>query len=94
MHEIQQKTIAFYTVAPYSCLSFWGCQKSEKSQVKAAATRELDLLKDLDDKTIEKYISYEDFYPSGEIHQEVSSKIKNIFSRFYENFSYIFWTFR
>ncbi|MCB5713728.1 hypothetical protein NE689_14665 [Lactonifactor longoviformis] len=69
------------------CL-FGGCQKSEKSQVKAAATRELDLLKDLDDKTIEKYISYEDLYPSGEIHQEVSSKIKNIFSRFYENFSY------
>ncbi|BFL47817.1 hypothetical protein [Lactonifactor longoviformis] len=71
----------------FVCL-FGGCQKSEKSQVKAAATRELDLLKDLDDKTIEKYISYEDLYPSGEIHQEVSSKIKNIFSRFYANFSY------
>ena len=46
------------------CL-FGGCQKSEKSQVKAAATRELDLLKDLDDKTIEKYISYEDLYLRG-----------------------------
>jgi hypothetical protein len=65
-----------------------GCKKSEKSQVKAAATKELELLEDLDDKTIETYISYQELYPSDEAPQEVSSKVRDIFPKFFEDFSY------
>lgn len=65
-----------------------GCSHLDKTHVEKAITNELDLLKELDSKTAQKYISYKELFPDATEETELSSEIQEVFSLFFENFDY------
>lgn len=69
-----------------TCL--FGCSHAGKADVKAVITNELDLLKNLDSDTTQKYISYEELFPDTDSEVEPSKEIKEVFSLFFKNFDY------
>lgn len=65
-----------------------GCATSAKAEVKKAVSDELDLLKNLDPDTTQKYISYEDLFADAKESSSVSPEIEEVFSLFFKNFDY------
>ncbi|MDO4307007.1 MAG: hypothetical protein Q4C77_09235 [Eubacteriales bacterium] len=65
-----------------------GCSHLDKTQVEKAITGELDLLKNLDSETAQKYISYKELFPDASEETELSSEIQEVFSLFFQNFNY------
>lgn len=69
-----------------TCL--FGCSHIDKTDVKAVITNELDLLKNLDSDTTQKYISYKELFPDAASEVEPSQKIEEVFSLFFKDFNY------
>ena len=65
-----------------------GCSGKEEKKVEEVVKRELDLLKNLDSDTTEKYISYQELFSGGEEDVAKSSDIEEVFSLFFRDFDY------
>lgn len=65
-----------------------GCSNVDKTDVEEVIVSELDLLKNLDAKTTQKYISYKELFPDATENNENSEKVKEVFSLFFQNFDY------
>lgn len=65
-----------------------GCSHLDKTDVETAITGELDLLKNLDSETTQKYISYKELFPDASEETELSTEIQEVFSLFFQNFDY------
>lgn len=65
-----------------------GCSHLDKTGVEKAITGELDLLKNLDSETTQKYISYKELFPDASEETPLSLEIKEVFSLFFQNFNY------
>lgn len=65
-----------------------GCSNVDKTDVEEVIISELDLLKNLDTKTTQKYISYKELFPDATEDNELSDKVKEVFSLFFQNFDY------
>lgn len=59
-----------------------GCSHSDKSDVEGVITNELDLLKNLDSDTAQKYISYQELFPDATEKTELSKEVEDVFSLF------------
>lgn len=51
-------------------------------------TNELDLLKNLDSDTTQKYVSYKELFPDATKEIKLSNEVKEVFSLFFQNFDY------
>ena len=56
-----------------------GCSHSDKSDVEGVITNELDLLKNLDSDTAQKYISYQELFPDATEKPNFPRKLKMFF---------------
>lgn len=65
-----------------------GCSHMDKTNVEKAITDELDLLKNLDSETAQKYVSYKELFPDSSADTELSDEIQEVFSLFFQNFDY------
>lgn len=65
-----------------------GCTGVDKTSVESVIISELDLLKNLDSKTTQKYISYKELFPDATENTDLSDEIKEVFSLFFQNFDY------
>lgn len=68
------------------CLT--GCSHVDKADVQAVITNELDLLKNLDSDTTQKYVSYKELFPDATKEIKLSNEVKEVFSLFFQNFDY------
>ena len=62
------------------CLT--GCSHVDKTDVQAVITNELDLLKNLDSDTTQKYVSYKELFPDATKEIKLSNEVKEVFSLF------------
>lgn len=69
-------------------LSGCGCGNVKKTEVEKVIISELDLLKNLDSDTTQKYISYQELFPDTEDEETNSSQIEEVFSLFFRDFDY------
>ena len=65
-----------------------GCSHVDKTDVEAVITNELNLLKNLDSDTTQKYVSYKELFPDTTQEIELSKEIKEVFSLFFRDFNY------
>lgn len=65
-----------------------GCVHSEKSSAEKTVRSELDLLKNLDSSTVQKYVSYTDLFPVDDSEPELTEEIEDVFTLFFRNFDY------
>ena len=65
-----------------------GCSHVDKTDVEAVITNELDLLKNLDSATTQKYVSYKELFPDTTQEIELSKEVKEVFSLFFQDFDY------
>lgn len=69
-------------------LAWTGCFGSEKKEVEGVIKNELDLLKNLDSDTTQKYISFKELFPDMTEIAEPSDEIDEVFSLFFQDFDY------
>ncbi len=67
---------------------FSGCSHIDKTDVEAVITNDLDLLKNLDTDTAQKYVSYTRLFPNTPQEKDLSKEVKEVFSLFFKNFDY------
>lgn len=65
-----------------------GCSHVDKTDVEAVITNELNLLKNLDSDTTQKYVSYKELFPDTTQEIELSKEVKEVFSLFFWDFDY------
>ena len=65
-----------------------GCSHVDKTDVEAVITNELDLLKNLDSDTTQKYVSYKELFPDTTEEIQLSNEVKEVFSLFFYFFYY------
>ena len=65
-----------------------GCSHVDKTDVEAVITNELDLLKNLDSDTTQKYVSYKELFPDTTEEIHLSNEVKEVFSLFFQDFDY------
>lgn len=65
-----------------------GCSHMDKTDVKAVISNELNLLKDLDADTAQKYVSYKELFPDTTAEAALSDEINEVFSLFFQDFDY------
>lgn len=80
-------------LAPFLLLIFAvsmiiGCSHTDKTDVEGVITNELDLLKNLDSDTAQKYISYKELFPDATEKTERSKEVEEVFSLFFQDFDY------
>ena len=67
---------------------FSGCSHIDKTDVEAVITNDLDLLKNLDTDTAQKYVSYTRLFPNTPQEKDLSKEVNEVFSLFFKNFDY------
>ena len=67
---------------------FSGCSHIDKTDVEAVITNDLDLLKNLDTDTAQKYVSYTRLFPRYPQEKDLSKEVNEVFSLFFKNFDY------
>ena len=65
-----------------------GCSHVDKTDVEEVIISELDLLKNLDAKTTQKYISYKELFPDASENNTLPEEVNEVFSLFFQNFNY------
>lgn len=65
-----------------------GCSHVDKTDVEAVITNELNLLKNLDSDTTQKYVSYKELFPDTTQEIKLSKEVKEVFSLFFRDFDY------
>lgn len=69
-------------------MAFVGCSHMDKTDVEETIISELDLLKNLDSDTAQKYISYQELFPDAQTGKTLSSELEEVFSLFFQDFDY------
>lgn len=82
------KGLAPFLLLVFAVSMIIGCSHSEKADVKGVITNELDLLKNLDSDTVQKYISYKELFPDATEKIELSREVEEVFSLFFQDFDY------
>ena len=72
----------------FSTLFLCGCTSKEEKKIDEVVKRELDLLKNLDSDTTQKYISYQELFPKEAEDTTDTSDIEEVFSLFFQDFDY------
>lgn len=69
---------------------FWtsGCTGKQEKKIEEVVKRELDLLKNLDSDTTQKYISYQELFQDNEEEATASANVEEVFSLFFQDFDY------
>ena len=67
---------------------FCGCTSREEKKIEEVIKRELDLLKNLDSDTTQKYLSYQELFEDGTKDKAQSATIEEVFSLFFQEFDY------
>lgn len=65
-----------------------GCANLHKTTIEEVITGELDLLKNLDSNTTQKYISYNELFPDAVESGSIPEEVEEVFSLFFQNFDY------
>lgn len=65
-----------------------GCSHVDKTDIEGVITNELNLLKNLDSDTVQKYVSYNELFPDVTEETELSKEVKEVFSLFFKDFDY------
>ncbi len=65
-----------------------GCANLHKTDIEEVITGELDLLKNLDSSTTQKYISYKELFPDAVESGSIPEEVEEVFSLFFQNFNY------
>ena len=65
-----------------------GCSHTDKAEVKEVITNELNLLKNLDTDTVQKYVSYNELFPDVPEETRLSTEVEEVFSLFFKDFDY------
>lgn len=65
-----------------------GCSNIHKPDIEEVITGELELLKNLDISTTQKYISYKELFPDAEKTSTVPTEVEEVFSLYFQNFDY------
>lgn len=82
------KGLAQFLLLVFAVSMIIGCSHSEKADVKGVITNELNLLKNLDSDTVQKYISYKELFPDATEKIELSREVEEVFSLFFQDFDY------
>ena len=72
----------------FCTLLLCGCTSKEEKKIDEVVKRELDLLKNLDSATTQKYISYQELFPEETEDTTDTSDIEEVFSLFFQDFDY------
>ena len=67
---------------------FGGCSHLDKTDVKTVISNELNLLKNLDSDTAQKYVSYKELFPDATTETSLSQEVEEVFSLFFQDFDY------
>lgn len=89
--KIQPKKMFFAALLFSLTAALTGCAMSDKSDVKKAVKAELDQLKNPGDDTIRQYLSSDDLFPENQeesASRDIGPEITEIFTQFFEKFSY------
>lgn len=65
-----------------------GCTGKEEKKIQEAVKQELDLLKNLDSDTTQKYPSYQELFLEEDLTAAQSADLEKVFSLFFRNFDY------
>ena len=85
--KIAKNLVAFLVfILAVVCLG--GCSHIDKTDVKTVISNELNLLKNLDSDTTQKYVSYKELFPDATKETELSKEVKEVFSLFFQDFDY------
>ena len=85
--KIAKNLIAFLMfILAVVCLD--GCSHIDKTDVKAVISNELNLLKNLDSDTTQKYVFYKELFPDATKETGLSKEVKEVFSLFFQDFDY------
>lgn len=82
------KNLVAFLVFILAVVCFGGCSHLDKTDVKAVISNELNLLKNLDSDTTQKYVSYKELFPDATKETELSKEVKEVFSLFFQDFDY------
>ena len=86
--KIAKGLMPFFLFILMSVTFLTGCSHVDKTDVEAVITNELNLLKNLDSDTTQKYVSYKELFPDTTQEIELSKEIKEVFSLFFRDFDY------
>lgn len=88
--KITKRLMVFVPVFLVFCCTLLtaGCSHTAKSEVNETITGELDLLKNLDSETAQKYISYKELFPDAAAGSKLPDGIEDLFSLFFRDFNY------
>lgn len=86
MKIVKNLVSLFVFILAVVCLG--GCSHLDKTDVKTVISTELNLLKNLDPDTAQKYVSYKELFPDATKETTLSREIKEVFSLFFQNFDY------
>lgn len=64
------------------------CSGQQKNKLENVIMNELDLLKNLDSETTQKYISYKELFPDAADNTEFTEQVQEVFSLFFKDFDY------
>lgn len=86
--KIEKGLMPFLLFILMSVTFLTGCSHVDKTDVEAVITNELNLLKNLDSDTTQKYVSYKELFPDTTQEIESSKEVKEVFSLFFRDFDY------
>ncbi len=78
MKIVKNLVSLFVFILAVVCLG--GCSHGDKTDVKTVISTELNLLKNLDSDTAQKYVSYKELFPDATKETTLSREIKEVFS--------------
>ena len=86
--KIEKGLMPFLLFILMSVTFLTGCSHVDKTDVEAVITNELNLLKNLDSDTTQKYVTYKELFPDTTQEIELSKEVKEVFSLFFRDFDY------
>jgi hypothetical protein len=64
------------------------CSGKDKSKIEELIKNELNLLKNLDSDTVQKYVSYTELFSDASQNSDIPNDVQEVFSLFFEDFDY------
>ena len=82
------KAVISFLLVVLAAFAVMGCSHADKTEVKEFVTNELNLLKNLDTDTVQKYVSYNELFPDVPEETRLSAEVEEVFSLFFKDFDY------
>ena len=82
------KAVISFLLVVLAAFAVIGCSHADKTEVKEVVTNELNLLKNLDTDTVQKYVSYNELFPDVPEETRLSTEVEEVFSLFFKDFDY------